>query len=107
MVNFDWSVARDVPAQPVNLALVQGLSEELVVTFGHAPPPIEAATMTGEQMTDHLREHPVVVQQITRLTLPLGVARSLAQGLQDALESYDARAKKSASAGAGAEVTTP
>ena len=84
-VSLDWSGASAVCAQPANAVLVHGIGEELVLSFGHAVPPIETATMTPEQMSEHLEANDVAVRQVVRFTLPLSTARTLLTGLTKAL----------------------
>ena len=90
-IEFDWSGARDVPAQPVNVFLVQGLGDQLTISLGHAPPPAAAADLNVEGLIDFYKEHSVAVQQIGRFALPLDTARFLADRLQAALVSYDSQ----------------
>ena len=92
-MTLDWSVGSDAPAHPVNVVLAQGSGEEVILTFGHAPPPIETATMTNEQTADFLKDHPVKVLQITRLTLPERVAKLLMVILQANLSGNNADEK--------------
>ena len=106
MIRLDWSAVHAVSAQPANVVLVQGVGEELILSFGHAAPPIALATMTGEQTTEYLKDHPVPVQQATRLTLPIGTARTLMKGLQEILKTPNAPTKPNTPAGADAEVTS-
>ena len=89
-VTLDWSVGSDAPAQPVNVVLAQGLGEDVILTFGHAPPPIETASMTNEQTADFLKDHPVKVLQITRFTLPERVAKILMTIIQANLSGNNA-----------------
>ncbi len=104
---LDWSGADASPAQPVNSVLVQGVGEELILSFGHAAPPVAMATMTNEKVVDYLKENPVLVHHVARFTLPLGTARTLLEGLQKALGTHDAATKKSdAPAGADAQVAS-
>ena len=101
-VRLDWAGAREVSARPVNTVLVQGVGDELVLSFGHAPPPIAVATMTGEQTAEYLKDRDVEVQQIARFTLSVSTARVLMRGLQEMLETRD-----SASAAANTETGEP
>lgn len=107
MARLDWSAARTVSTQPANMVLVQGVGEELILSFGHAVPPIALAGMTTEQMNEHLKDHPVAVQQISRFTLPIGTARTLLKGLREAVGTHDAATKSTSTpTGADAEATS-
>lgn len=106
MVRLDWTGAREVPARPVNVVLVQGVGDELILSFGHAPPPIAVAPMTDDQQAEYLKKHAVEVQQIGRFTLPVNVARTLMRSLQELLESRDS-ISQTASAAANTETGEP
>lgn len=99
MVQLDWHEAEAVPARPANVVLVQGFGTELFLTFGHAPPPAPTAFLNQEQLTEYLKNNPVVVRQISRLTLPIDAARTLMAGLEDALRNTPT--------GTGTTVTEP
>ena len=86
-VSLDWTGARAVPAQPANVVLVQGVGDELILSFGHAPPPVAIATMNKKQMATYLKDHAIEVQQIARFTLPVIAASALMRGIQEILES--------------------
>ena len=88
---LDWSDAHTLGARPVNTVLVQGVGEELILSFGHAIPPIGLASATNEQLVEYLKENPVPVHQIARFTLPIGTARTLMERLQEALGTHDAQ----------------
>ena len=87
-IQLDWSAGTDTPARPANLVLVQSLRDEYVLTFGHAPPPIEGA-MHEDAMDDYLEKNPVKVQQITRLTLPTFTASILVEALGQLLRARE------------------
>lgn len=81
-VRLDWSAGSGAPVRPANVVLMQGSGEQVILTFGHAPPPIETATMTNEQTADFLKEHPIEVSQVVRVTLSESVAKILLATLQ-------------------------
>ena len=85
-VRLDWSAADDVPVQPANLVIVQTVGTEIVLSFGHAPPPI-AMGMVNDQVAEYLKEHRVPVQQVARFTLPVPIATLLMKFLQAHLPS--------------------
>lgn len=65
--------------------MIQGMGEEVILSFGHAAPPIALAVMDNDQMEEYLKDHPVEVQQIARFALPVHVASTLMQNLQGTL----------------------
>ena len=79
-----------VPAQPANLVLMQGMGTEVILSFGHAPPPVAMATMEEDQQAEYLKGRHVKVQQIVRFTMPVHVARLLMNILQANLGPRDA-----------------
>lgn len=81
IVQLDWTGAREVVAQPANVVLVQGLRDEIVVSFGHAPPPVAMATLDEKETVEFIRNNAIKVQQITRISLSLNAARVLMRGL--------------------------
>ena len=89
MARMDWSGGRDAQAQPVNAVLVQRLGDEIVLSFGHAPPPIPTATLSGEELVKYFEANPVPVQQISRFTLPLKATRQLLKGMEQILGDDD------------------
>ena len=103
-IRLDWSGGHTASVQPVNVLHVQGLGEEVYLSFGHAPAPLALLGMNDEQMTEYLKAHMVPVQQISRFTLPIGTARALLKGLQDVLGNVPT--KTSPTAGADAEVNS-
>lgn len=84
-VRLDWSGSSDVLADPVNAVLVQGIGNEVVLSFGHAVPPTKMAVMTEEEVVEHLKQNSVEVKRISRFTLPVDTAKILLKGLQNAL----------------------
>ena len=84
---LDWVGADDVDVQPMNTVMVQGLGDELVLSFGYGAPPIAMATMDAAQMQEYLDEHGVKVRQIVRLSMPLSVAEALSQSIQGTLQA--------------------
>ena len=87
MARLDWSEGRDVHAQPANVVLVQSLGEEIILSLGHAPPPIATATLSGDDLVKFFEETTVPVQGITRFTLPVSTSRVLAKGLEQVLKN--------------------
>ena len=96
-VQLDWTDARDVVAQPANVVLVQGLRGEVVLSLGHAPPPIAMAALDEEGVREFVKNNPVKVQQIARITLPVHVAAGLAQTIADLLSAPEEEAASGAS----------
>ena len=93
-IQLDWSDADAVPAQAANLVMMQGMGTEVILSFGHAAPPIAMATMAEDQQGEYLKEHPVKVQQVARFTLPVHVARVLMNVLQANLGPREADAEQ-------------
>ena len=91
-VRLDWSQGKDVHARPVNVVLVQGIGEEVVVSLGHAPPPVETASLNGDDLTKYFKKAPMSVQQIARFTLAAGMAGTLAKRLEEVLQNRPAAA---------------
>ena len=87
-VRLDWS-GEDGPVQPANVVLTQGVGlaggQEVVLTFGYAAPPIGAASLAGDDLNKYLASNPVPVQQISRVTLSVPTATTLAKGLAEVL----------------------
>ena len=81
-VQLDWSAADAVPVLPANLVLVQTVGAEVILSFGHAPPPIAMASIANEQLGEYLREHRVPVQHVARFTLPVPIATVLMKFLK-------------------------
>ena len=100
-IRLDWSEGHTASAQPVNVLLVQSLGEEVILSLGHAPPPLAVVGMNDKQVAEYLKGHGVAVQRISRFTLPIGTARTLLKGLQDVIPT-----KTSPTAGADAEVNS-
>lgn len=82
-LSLDWTRGRDVVAVPANVVLVQRLRDEVVLSFGHALPPIEVAEMSGEEMSRYFETNKKVpVQRIVRLALTSDAAALLANNLR-------------------------
>ena len=87
-IRLNWGEDADsVPAHPANVVLVQSMGTDLILTIGHATPPIAMASMTPEQVTEHLRSHAVPIRPVTRLVMPESTARVLVRALQSNLPS--------------------
>ena len=82
----DWSGARAAPIVAANMVVMQSTGSEVIVTFGHAPPPPEILNMDPEQLDKYLDENPIKVLQITRISLPVDVARDLIRNLKGNLK---------------------
>lgn len=82
---LDWGEARSTPIQPTNVVVVQRVGDEVFLSFGHVAPPIELVSLDDEQASEHVREHPVAVQHVTRRALPPDIAALLVERLQYAL----------------------
>lgn len=81
-VTLEWSHANDTPVQAANVVLVQGVGEEVIFSFGHAPPPIETAGMDRDETISHLNDNPIKVVNITRLVVPVATAKVLMMTLK-------------------------
>ena len=81
-IRLDWGDADKIPAQMANVVLIQGLGADLILTLGHALPTVSMATMSTEQLNEHLKRHPVPVQRTSRFVLPEHAARLLLSSLQ-------------------------
>ena len=86
---LDWSGAASAPVQPANVVLVQGSEDEVFLTFGYAAPSIAMITRSDSDDAE-----PVEVQAVTRVSLPLRVARVLAARLHVGVTVQEASAPK-------------
>ena len=77
---LDWSGADDVPVIPANTFLMQGVGDEVILLFGHAPPPVATAYMDEAAKTAYFSDgHRVRVTQIVRLSVTTDVAKSISK----------------------------
>ena len=83
-LRLDWTGGRDVAAAPANVVLVQRVNDEITLSFGHAPPPIEIAESGEEEARAYFEGvgYKVTVQQIGRVTLTPRAALLLANNLR-------------------------
>ena len=88
-VEMDWRAADEVPATPANVFLLQGVGEELIFVFGHAPPPVAVSYMDSDQKAKYFADHPVRVSQIVRLSMTLSTAKFVLENLKVNLENDD------------------
>lgn len=84
---LDWSDVAGSPVQPANVILVQGSEDEVFLTFGYAAPSIAMAVGDGERVA-------VKIQQVSRVSLPLRVAKVLARRLQAGVIAHETTIQK-------------
>ena len=72
---FDWSEADRVPVTPANVFLLQGVGDEVIFVFGHAPPPVATAYMDAGEKVKYFEVNQVPVSQIVRVSVTSDVAK--------------------------------
>ena len=82
-----WGASE--PIRPANVVLVQGIEDEVILSFGCVAPHIAMAVMNEEQAEEFAKEHSLAVEHATRFILPARVATILMENLKANLDVYN------------------
>ena len=79
-LTLNWEDSE--PVTPANVVLMQGVGDEVILSFGHATPPAVTAAMTEEEKITYFNDHTVKVAHINRVVVSVIVAKRLLELLQ-------------------------
>ena len=82
-----WGASE--PIRPANVVLVQGIEDEVILSFGCVAPHIAMAVMNEEQAEEFAKEHSLAIEHGTRFILPARVATILMKSLKENLDAYN------------------
>ena len=82
-----WGSAE--PIRPANVVLVQGIEDEVILSFGCVAPHVAMAVMSEQQAQEFTKEHSLDVEHATRFILPVRVATMLMENLKANLDVYN------------------
>jgi hypothetical protein len=88
-----WDPDSLDPIRPANVAFVQGIEDEVVLSFGCVAPHLAMVALNEEQVQEFTKEHSLDLEHATRFILPVRVARVLMEHLKANLDAYDGRAR--------------